>query len=133
MPVKSWTRATSKGTNPPKRRVNPTRVPIEAKGSIRWREDMRQATALLGDPARLVHLGDRENDIHEFFVSVRRGFQLPTTRRGPRERGTERDVGEAGEAAPDHDRSRRRISGPCQIAAEPRDLGQVGGERAAWR
>jgi hypothetical protein len=65
--VKSWTRAKFKGTNALKRRVDPTRVPIEAKESIRWLEDMRQATALLGDPARLVHLGDRENDIHEFF------------------------------------------------------------------
>jgi hypothetical protein len=64
--VKFWTRAEFKGTNALKRRVNPTRVPIEAKESIRWLENMRQATALLGDPARLVHVGDRENDIHEF-------------------------------------------------------------------
>src|SRR4051794_31240503 len=49
-------------------------------------------------------------------------FQLPPTRRGPREGNAERDVGETGEAAPDHDRSRRRVSGPCQIAPEPRDL-----------
>jgi len=31
---------------------------------------MRQATALLGDPARLVHIGDRENDIYEFFCAA---------------------------------------------------------------
>src|SRR3954451_4238700 len=66
--VKFWTRAKFKGTNALKRRVNPTRVPIETKESIRcWLENMRQATALLGDPARLVHIGDRENDIYEFF------------------------------------------------------------------
>src|SRR4051794_40975756 len=66
--VKFWTRATFKGTNALKRRISPTRVPIEAKESIRcWLENMRQATALLGDPARLVHIGDRENDIYEFF------------------------------------------------------------------
>jgi len=28
---------------------------------------MRTATALLGDAGRLVHIGDRENDIDEFF------------------------------------------------------------------
>jgi hypothetical protein len=69
--IKFWTRAKFKGTNALKRRVNPTRVPIETKESIRWLENMRQATALLGDPARLVHIGDRENDIHEFFCAAR--------------------------------------------------------------
>ena len=68
--VKFWTRAKFKGTNALKRRVNPTRVPIEAKESVRWLENMRQATALLGDPARLVHIGDRENDIYEFFCAA---------------------------------------------------------------
>jgi Transposase DNA-binding/Transposase DDE domain len=68
--VKFWTRAKFKGTNALKRRVNPTRVPIETKESIRWLENMRQATTLLGDPARLVHVGDRENDIYEFFCAA---------------------------------------------------------------
>src|SRR5829696_5006746 len=69
--IKFWTRATFNKTNALKRRVNPTRVPIEAEESIRWLENMRQATALLGDPARLVHIGDRENDIYEFFCAAR--------------------------------------------------------------
>lgn len=68
--VKFWTRAKFKGTNALKRKINPTRVPIEAKESLRWLENMRQATALLGDPARLVHIGDRENDIYEFFCAA---------------------------------------------------------------
>src|SRR3954453_14552017 len=69
--VKFWTRAKFKGTNALKRRVNPTRVPIETKESIRcWLENMRQATALLDDPARMVHIGDRENDIYEFFCAA---------------------------------------------------------------
>ena len=68
--VKFWTRAKFKGTNALKRKINPTRVPIEAKESIRWLENMRQATALLDDPARLVHVGDRENDIYEFFCAA---------------------------------------------------------------
>ena len=64
--VKFWSRRQFKGTAALKRKVNPTRVPIEAKESIRWLENMRQATAVLGDPARLVHIGDREDDIYEF-------------------------------------------------------------------
>jgi Transposase DNA-binding len=68
--VKFWTRAKFKGTNALKRKINPTRVPIEGKESIRWLENMRQATALLGDPARLIHVGDRENDIDEFFCAA---------------------------------------------------------------
>ena len=68
--VKFWTRAKFKGTNALKRKINPTRVPIEGKESIRWLENMRQATALLDDPARLVHVGDRENDIYEFFCAA---------------------------------------------------------------
>src|SRR3712207_191180 len=68
--IKFWTRAKFKGTNALKRQVNPTRVPIEAKESIRRLENMRQAAALLGDLARLVHIGDRENDIYEFFCAA---------------------------------------------------------------
>jgi Transposase DNA-binding len=68
--IKFWTRAKFKGTNALKRRINPTRVPIERKESVRWLENMRQATALLGDPTRLVHIGDRENDIYEFFCAA---------------------------------------------------------------
>jgi hypothetical protein len=52
---------------PLKRRVNPTRVPIEKKESIRWLENLRQSTELLADPGRCVHIGDRESDIYELF------------------------------------------------------------------
>ena len=31
---------------------------------------MRQSTELLGRPERLVHIGDRENDIYEFFCTA---------------------------------------------------------------
>jgi hypothetical protein len=69
--VHFWTRKQFKGTNALKRHVNPTRVPIEAKESIRWLSGLRQSTALLGDPGRCVHIGDRENDIYEFFCAAR--------------------------------------------------------------
>lgn len=65
--AKFWTRAKFKGTNALKRRVNPTRVPIEEKESMRWFAGLGAATGLLGAPDRLVHVGDRENDIYEFF------------------------------------------------------------------
>ena len=68
--IRFWSRAKFKGTAALKRHVNPTRVPIEAKESMRWLANMQAATTLLGDPNRLVHIGDRENDIYEFFCAA---------------------------------------------------------------
>ena len=66
-----WSRAQFKGLLALKRKVNQTRVPIETKESIRWLETMRGSTALLGgNPARIVHVGDRENDIYEFYCAT---------------------------------------------------------------
>lgn len=47
--IKFWTRSKFKGTNALKRTVNPTRVPIEQKESIRWLENLKQSTELLAD------------------------------------------------------------------------------------
>ena len=68
--VKFWTREKFKGTAALKKKVNPTRVPIENKESIRWLENLHQSTALFGDPARCVHIGDRESDIYELFCTA---------------------------------------------------------------
>jgi hypothetical protein len=65
--VKFWTRKKFKGTAAFKRKINPTRVPIEEKESIRWLDNLAQATELLGRPERCVHIGDRESDIYELF------------------------------------------------------------------
>ncbi len=65
--VKFWTRKKFKGTNALKKKINPTRVPIEEKESIRWLENLKQATSLLNEPERCVHIGDRESDIYELF------------------------------------------------------------------
>lgn len=65
--VKFWTRANFKGTAALKRKINPTRVPIEQKESFRWLENLRQSDSLLADPDRCVHVGDRESDIYELF------------------------------------------------------------------
>jgi hypothetical protein len=65
--IKFWTRDKFHGANALKRRINPTRVPIEQKESYRWLENVKQSTALLPWPERLVHIGDRESDIYELF------------------------------------------------------------------
>lgn len=65
--VKLWNREKFKGTAQLKRKINPTRVPIEAKESIRWLENLRQSIALLGQPERCIHVGDRESDIYELY------------------------------------------------------------------
>src|SRR3954453_6494865 len=68
--VKFWTRDKFKGTNALKRKVNPTRIPIEQKESVRWLENLEQSTALFNEPQRCVHIGDRESDIYEFFSTA---------------------------------------------------------------
>ena len=68
--IKFWTRKKFRGIAALKRRINLTRVPIEAKESVRWLENMRQSTALLADPAQAIHIGDRESDIYELFVTA---------------------------------------------------------------
>jgi hypothetical protein len=65
--VKFWTRKKFKGTAALKKKINPTRVPIEKKESVRWLDNLGQSTELLGDPGRCVHIGDRESDIYELF------------------------------------------------------------------
>jgi hypothetical protein len=65
--VKLWTRQKFKGSNALKRKINPTRVPIEEKESVRWLNNLAQSTDLLDVPDRCVHIGDRESDIYELF------------------------------------------------------------------
>jgi hypothetical protein len=65
--VKFWTRKKFKGTAKLKRKINPTRVPIEKKESIRWLENFQQSIELLGSPERCVHVADRESDIYELY------------------------------------------------------------------
>jgi hypothetical protein len=66
--IKFWTRKSFKGTNALKRKINPTRIPIQEKESFRWLENLRQSTALLNKPSACVHIGDRESDIYELFA-----------------------------------------------------------------
>ena len=68
--IKFWTRKKFKGTAALKKKINITRVPIEKKESVRWLENLRQATQLLEVPDRCVHIGDRESDIYELFCAA---------------------------------------------------------------
>jgi Transposase DNA-binding len=65
--VKFWTRKKFKGSTALKRKINPTRVPIGEKESVRWLDNLAQSSELLGVPERCVHIGDRESDIFELF------------------------------------------------------------------
>ena len=69
--VKFWNRDKFKSTAQLKRKINPTRVQIEAKESVRWLDNLRQSIALLGQPDRCVHVGDRESDIYELYCLAR--------------------------------------------------------------
>ena len=65
--VKFWTRKKFKGTNALKKKINPTRVPIEKKESARWLDNLRQSIDVLGEPSRCIHVADRERDIFELY------------------------------------------------------------------
>ena len=70
--IKFWTRKKFKGCEKLKKHINPTRVPINKKESIRWLENLRQATNLLNEPNRCIHVGDRESDIYELFCEAQK-------------------------------------------------------------
>jgi len=68
--IKFWSRKKFKGKRALTTKINPTRVPIEKKESIRWLQNLEQSTALLAAPDRCVHIGDRESDIYELFCTA---------------------------------------------------------------
>jgi hypothetical protein len=68
--IKFWTRKKFKGTAALKKKVNLTRIPVEKKESVRWLDNLKQSTVLLHDPARCIHIGDRESDIYELFCAA---------------------------------------------------------------
>ncbi len=65
--AKFWSRDKFKGTTALKRKINPTRVPIDQKESVRWLDNLRRSTDLTSAPERCVHIGDRESDIFELY------------------------------------------------------------------
>ena len=69
--VKVWSRAKLEGPDALERQLDRTRIAIEAKKSVRWLDNLRQSTELIGAPGRCVHIGDRESDICELFCLAR--------------------------------------------------------------
>ena len=63
--VKFWSRKAFKGHAAKRKAHN---APIEEKESVRWLKNLRSSTALLGQPARAVHVGDQESDIFDLFA-----------------------------------------------------------------
>lgn len=70
--VKFWSRHEFKGCTALKCKINSTRVPIAPKKSIRWLDNLKHSTSLLGAAQRCVHIGDRESDIYELFCLAHR-------------------------------------------------------------
>jgi hypothetical protein len=66
--AKFWSRKTFKG-RAARRKAH--RAPIEEKESLRWLENLRASTGLLGHPGRVVHVGDQESDIFDLFGVAR--------------------------------------------------------------
>lgn len=68
--IKFWSRKKFKEAKALQKKINPTRVPIEQKESVRWLDNLKQSTALFHDPQRCIHIGDRESDIYELFCAA---------------------------------------------------------------
>ena len=62
-----WSREKFKNVKALYRKKNATRIPIGEKESYRWLEGVSFSNNLLGESYRLVHVGDREADIYDFF------------------------------------------------------------------
>ncbi len=66
-----WSRDRFRGTTALKHKINPARVPVGQKESMRWLDDLRRSIELTGAPERCAHIGDRESDIYELFCLAR--------------------------------------------------------------
>ena len=65
-----WSRHVFKNTTQMKRYINPTRVPINEKESIKWIKNLEESNEKTRtDPSQIIHVGDRESDIYEYFSS----------------------------------------------------------------
>ena len=63
-----WTRKVFKNTTQMKRHINPTRVPLEEKESIKWLKNLEDTMlSIKTPPSKIIHVCDRESDMYEFF------------------------------------------------------------------
>ena len=68
-----WSRKVFKDTDQMKRFINPTRVPLSEKESIKWLHSLENVHGTgIKEPSQLIHIGDRENDIYEYFCECER-------------------------------------------------------------
>ena len=66
--LRIWDRDKLKDTTNLKRKINPTRVPIESKESYKWIENIdKSSSESLISSKKLVHIGDRDSDMFELF------------------------------------------------------------------
>jgi hypothetical protein len=65
---KFWSRDKFKNAKALYRGKNATRIPIEEKESYRWLDGVSKSNKVINTPGNLVHIGDRESDIFEFFT-----------------------------------------------------------------
>lgn len=66
--AKIWSRSHFKHTNQQRKKINPTRVDIAKKESIKWIENLSYShDSLKTNATKVIHIGDRENDIYEYF------------------------------------------------------------------
>jgi len=59
-----WSRKAFKGRQARRKAHN---APIEEKESVRWLENLRASSGLLGQPGHIVHVADQESDIFDLF------------------------------------------------------------------
>lgn len=65
---KFWSRDKLKDAKALYRGTNATRIPIEKKESYRWLDGISKSNENINTPENLIHIGDRESDIFEFFT-----------------------------------------------------------------
>lgn len=72
--MKFWTRSKFKRTNALERKINPTRVPIEARESVRWLGNLRQSTSLVEEASRCIHNAALSARLQSIAESARFGY-----------------------------------------------------------
>lgn len=69
--AKFWTRRVFKNTKQMKRHINPTRIPVTEKESIKWLHNLEASVKpLKGQARKVINVCDREGDMYEFFCKA---------------------------------------------------------------
>lgn len=69
--TKFWTRKVFKNTKQMKRHINPTRIPVTEKESIKWLNNLEDSLIPLKvESRRVINICDREGDMYELFCKA---------------------------------------------------------------